>query len=510
MEAKLKTDAIEYLKTVLDTSFTQEETSEAIVPDAYPDMQAILDVEGNITLRSKEAGSGRLSLSGAVAVSVVYLPEGENLLRKLEFSIPFTTGCDASEVTDNTKVSLIAKVGNIDARMINSRKVLVRAEILVEARGYEENALHLTTGLEGENQAGLHLRQEQLELRFVSQVREKTFVLSDEVGLPAGKPLVGEILKSRVGLHTEDVKNVGSKLIFKGTALIHVLYTAQNTLELDMFQFRVNFSQIMELEGEGEGAGYEIALMLTNVYIESGGGESGSIAVEMHMVAQAVEKKTRIFPYIADAYSTHFDLEAQRIEQSVESLDQQAELEAEIRESVELPLGVTRVLDTSLTTGRVHWSMEGDKLILRSSVSLSALYMTEEGQPAGFTRRFEARAEMDVPPGRTYSVTARPGTEIQVAPSTKGVEVRLPLVFTVVPTRKTRFTAIEALTWDEEAPRDLSSLPSVVVFHAEGGESLWHLAKRYSSTEALIVGANGISPEDAPYPGQLFIIPKAR
>jgi len=54
------------------------------------------------------------------------------------------------------------------------------------------------------------------------------------------------------------------------------------------------------------------------------------------------------------------------------------------------------------------------------------------------------------------------------------------------------------------------SLPSVVVFHAEGGESLWHLAKRYCSTEALIVAANGLGEDAVPYPGQLFIIPKAR
>ncbi|MCL2369022.1 MAG: DUF3794 domain-containing protein, partial [Oscillospiraceae bacterium] len=97
MEAKLKTEEIEYLRLVLDTSFTQEETAETIVPDAYPDMDRVVDVEGNITLKSKEAGSGRVSVSGAVAVSVVYAPEGEGGLRCLELNLPFTAGLDAAE-----------------------------------------------------------------------------------------------------------------------------------------------------------------------------------------------------------------------------------------------------------------------------------------------------------------------------------------------------------------------------------------------------------------------------
>ncbi|MCL2568914.1 MAG: DUF3794 domain-containing protein [Oscillospiraceae bacterium] len=510
MEAKWKVDSIEYLRAVLDTSFTQEETSETIVPDAYPDMAAIVDVEGNITLRSKEAGAGRLSVSGAIAVSVVYLPEGEEGLRSLELSIPFTAGHDWAEISDNTEAIVTVRLGSIDARMINSRKVLVRADVLVEAKGYEPASMTCTTALEDAAEAGLHVRREEIEQSFVSGVREKTFALSDEFPLPAGRPPIGQILKSRIRLSADDVKNVGNKLIFKGEAKIHVLYTAQNTPEPHALDLVANFSQIMELEGDGEHATYEISLMLTNVYIETGMTESGAIGVELHMVAQAIEKKSRTIPYISDAYSTKFDLDTRQIEHTLESLDPEELLYAEVRETIDLGGPVLRVINSSAYTGRVQITQEGGKLVLRTSVFCSVIYVTDTGRLAGLTRRFEAKTELDQRPNRTYTASGHPTGEAQIMLTPNGLELRLGITFTVWPCRKLRFTAIGGVSWDETAPRDLASLPSVVVFHAEGGESLWQLARRYCSTEEQIAAANGLGEDAVPYPGQLFIIPKAR
>lgn len=510
MEATWKTETLEYLKAVLDTSLSQEETREIIVPDAYPDMQAIVGVEGNVTLKSKEAGSGRVSVSGSVAANVLCLSEGAGALRSIELQIPFTIGHDAHEITDDAKLCVKAKLGSIDARMINSRKILVRADIMVEVRAFERTSFTHAVELDGAHDHGLHIRKEQLEFRFISQVCEKTFVLADEFALPTGKAAIGEILKSHIRFHTDDMKNVGNKLIFKGSAAVHLLYTSAQSEEPATLEFEAGFSQIVELDGGGEDASYEIILQLTNAYLENGMTENGGIGLELHVVAQVIERRDRRLSYISDAYSTRFDLTVGKTEHSPESLDETQELPAEIRESIELPTGVLRVVDFSTHIGRVQCNMEAGKLVSRASVFLSVIYVSEEGELQGITRRFEAMAELDARENRTYTVTACVNRDVFVLQSADGLEVKLSLTFTVSATRKARFHAIDGLSWDEEAPRDLESLPSVTVYHADGGESLWHLAKRYVSTEEQIIAANGV-PEDAvPYPGQLFIIPKAR
>jgi len=137
------------------------------------------------------------------------------------------------------------------------------------------------------------------------------------------------------------------------------------------------------------------------------------------------------------------------------------------------------------------------------------VYVAEDGRLAGLNRRFEAKTELEQRPNRTYTASVRAGGDIQIMLTPNGLELRLGVTFTVWPCRKLRFEAIEGVRWDEGHPREVASLPSVVVFHAEGGESLWHLAKRHCSTEALIASANGLGEDAVPYPGQLFIIPKA-
>ena len=510
VEATWKMETLEYLKAVLDTSLSQEETREVIVPDAYPDMQAIVGIEGNVTLKSKEAGSGRVSVSGNVAANVLCLTEGGGALKSIELQIPFTIGHDAHEITDDAKLCVKAKLSSIDARMINSRKVLVRADIMVEVRAFERASLSHAIELDGEAESGLHIRKEHLEFRFVSQVCEKTFVLADEFAIPAGKAAIGEILKSHIRLHTDDIKNVGNKLIFKGAATVHLLYTSAQSGEQEALEFEAGFSQIVELESGGEDASYEIAIQLTNAYIESGMTENGGISLELHAVAQVIERRMKKLSYISDAYSTRFDLEIGKTEHTPESLDETEELQTEVRESIELPTGALRVIDFSVCTGRVQWNMEAGKLVSRVSVHLSVIYVSEDGELQGLARRFEAVAELDARENRAYTVTARGGRDVFVLQSADGLEVKLPLTFIISPTRKARFHAIDRLSWDAEAPRDLESLPSVTVYHADGGESLWHLAKRYASTEEQIMAANGVMEDAVPYPGQLFIIPKAR
>ena len=510
MEAKLKTDAIAYLKSVVEASFAQEETQEAIVPDTLPDMAHILDVEGKVILKSKETDLGRVSLSGTILVNVLYQAEGEDGVFRLDIPIPFTGGLDAEEITDETKVRLQVALQSCDARMINSRKVLVRADILVEVLGFDPSVIDCSTELENDEGANLHVQRDEIIINLVTAVHEKTFVIADDFVLPAGKPAIGELLKSRVRLMNEDIKHVGNKLIFKGYAGISVLYKAEGSGEVHPADFTASFSQILELEEDGAEKSFEIGLMLTNIFVEAVNTEQSGLGVELHLVAQATEKATFTRAFLSDAYSTKFDVENQMTEHHLENMDHRELLSSEVRESIEVPGGAMRVIDANACLGKVQIGQEDGQLNLHTAVFLSVLYVTEDGFIQGITRRFEANTKLDMRANRMYHASATLGGEIQVLPGANGLEVRVPVEFCVSSRQKLRFQAIEQISWEEEHMRDMAALPSVVVYHAVGGESLWYMAKRYSSTQEQIMLANGIDEHMVPYPGQLFIIPKAR
>lgn len=59
-------------------------------------------------------------------------------------------------------------------------------------------------------------------------VTEKTFIVSDDLALPAGKPAPERILSVSAELRVTDTQDIGGKLIVKGAVRTCVYYLPQN------------------------------------------------------------------------------------------------------------------------------------------------------------------------------------------------------------------------------------------------------------------------------------------
>ena len=105
MDIYLNKEKINYVKNVLSTSLPHEETMEMIVPDALPDILRIVDTDAVVYLRSKSTDSGRVSVSGVAAATIIFAPDGESGVRKMDLEIPFTTSANDGEITQNTRVT---------------------------------------------------------------------------------------------------------------------------------------------------------------------------------------------------------------------------------------------------------------------------------------------------------------------------------------------------------------------------------------------------------------------
>ena len=87
MEIILDKTDIKFRREIFSSSTSAEEMSDYVVPDALPDIGRIADVCGGVRIRGKEAASGSVRIDSAVAVTVLYVPEGESaLLRSVRIS----------------------------------------------------------------------------------------------------------------------------------------------------------------------------------------------------------------------------------------------------------------------------------------------------------------------------------------------------------------------------------------------------------------------------------------
>ena len=513
MELHLSHERIDHVRSVLNTSVIQEETMEMIVPDALPDILRIICADATVLVRSKDTDAGRVSVSGIAAATVMYVPDGVGGVRRIVADIPFTTYAAESEITTVSKVTARVSAVNADASMINPRKFVVRVSLCAALVCYNDAELSVCSDVEPNEEAGIEILKESLAVRIPVDVREKPFVISDELAIPNSSPQIGEILRSRAVVTAEETKVVGNKVIFRGNAGISLLYSPADGGELCGVELASEFSQIMEFENISEECEFELVLMLTGSYIEAGGtdGPDGrQISVELHVVAQCVAIEKKVVPFVSDVYSTRFNVTQNAYELAFENKDSAVRVSSVFRGTLETEDDVSRVLSISAAAGTVESTAEDNVITMKAPLFVTCIYTDGGGRIQSASGRFEAEATGDVRGVCKYAINASCGREVYGAPSGNGIELRVPVDFSITGAAPVRVSPVSEISYDEGTALDTSKMPSLMISKAVSGDTLWKLAKKHHSTTALILSANGLESEEEAATGQMLIVPKKR
>ena len=84
MELELQKERLEGYRSGAPLILTQEETAETVVPDYCPDIARVVSVKGCLHLRNRSVVDGRLTASGSVRLTLLYMAEGGQGLRSLD------------------------------------------------------------------------------------------------------------------------------------------------------------------------------------------------------------------------------------------------------------------------------------------------------------------------------------------------------------------------------------------------------------------------------------------
>lgn len=126
MELELRQETVRGWESVCRATLEQEETAEMIVPDACPDIWQVLDGEARLLLQRKEPQDGKGEFSGLLKTTILYQPEGEQGLRAMEVTLPFSASPELTQLTRRSMLHVIPRVLSVDVHLLNPRKVLVR------------------------------------------------------------------------------------------------------------------------------------------------------------------------------------------------------------------------------------------------------------------------------------------------------------------------------------------------------------------------------------------------
>lgn len=503
MEFELNKTALPYHRLMFHTTVSREESVEMIVPDSEPDVAKLLDTTALCCLDTKEALENGVSLSGRIHSRILYVGEGAETPRGLSADLAFQCGVDQEGIDPSCRVIALARVRSVETKVVNSRKLLVRAQYEVALRVYRQELLALPCGVAQEE--GVEQRLESVEGYFVVATPEKRFQFQDDLRLSGGQPAIGEVLRTQSDVICSEAKLIGGKLVFKGEVILRMLY---RSVEEDVLtaEFTLPYSQIMDAAQAEEHAQFQLDVVLLGWTLGELDYDGRRMPIDLELYACAEARQTQALSLLADAYSVRQEVTASFATYPLPRLVERCARRESKRELLET--GERTVLDLSTQLLQTTVSQEQDVLRVASVVEMTILCVDDMGTVEALSRQMSIETEVPVS-GEVDALVSSQVTERSALPAASGLELRLGVAFQLLLLGQTEPLGVSALMAEEATAAEAGERPSIVLRQMAPGETLWDIAKAYQTTAREIEQANDLKDQPVEA-GALLLIPRTR
>ena len=507
------------------------------VPDYRPDIVKVLKEKGELHFDEVKAAAGAAWLKGRLVFRVLYRSDQENgKISCLKGEIPFQEKLNMDGVQEYDVIQASGEIEDLTIGVIHSRKISVRAVILLKTEEPREKEEELCVGAEADDGCEKRYRNTdilQLVCRKRDQCRQKS-----EITLPSSKPNVQEILWKSLEIRNLDTKMGQDGVKLSGEVLISVLY--QEEEETDRVQW---YETVIPLDcGVECDAGteadiiYKVKARPASMELEvkpDYDGEERVLVLELVMNLDIRVWKEQEISMLEDVYSLKKEIIPVCTGVTLHHISVKNDSQCRLTEQMELAESQEKILQICSCEGTVHLeSTELTEQGVRAEGILvtELLYITTDDQmPIGSAREiypFEqfieipqqtVRTERNKPEGpETLEQKNKLQTELDCRISQLSavmldqdhVEIKAVIGLNLLAFEQEQ---IDNITDTCEEPLDMEQLqkrPGLVGYIAKDGDSLWSIAKENHTTVEDILRDNHRTDEDLRRGEKILIVKK--
>ena len=492
MELIMQECELQYLEDTYTQQINLEQTAELIVPDKCADGEAVVDAFGTVILRDSSYEGEELRISATVQGGVLLLTR-EGKLERVEAQIPVSVVRQIPSGGKPESMHLCCRLTAVEGKLLNSRKLLLRASVDCTLRlyGQAQRILHTVEAPGPE----LQLRTAEYPVKLPVEQGSKTFTFSEEPELPEMAPPIARLLKTLCCPRILEQKTVGSKAVFKLEILLHILYEDPEE-RLCSFEWKIPLSQYVDFPRDVEGGDLHTVIHLTDQDLEPDSRvQSRRLFLRLGIQAQCVVYAIRELCVIEDAFCTDAILQPKWQQWQCQSLLDSREMSTEARWHTEE--GMASVVDIWARPMEAELQHREDVMLIKLPLACTMLYYDTNGQLQGKEFSMSGEVELPLHCGATVQISELNCGQVYYNAGPAGAELRIPVQFRVNSFGTQTVRDLEEACISE-LPRSMERRPSVILRRTEGEESLWELAKSYNSTVEGIRLANDLNDDHIP------------
>lgn len=494
MELNLQKQTITINEVVLAESVEQPIECDAMLPDYQPDIAKILKCAVSVNIGSTGASDKTLSIEGMAVIHVYYLSESEGI-RRCEYKVPFTKNTEMPRAAMSPVVMVRPSVDYVNCRAVSGRRLDVRGAVTLEVKVTERGSEEVISGAEG---GGLQLRQQMVKSTELSGQCESIFSVAEDLEVAYGKPPIATILRTDCRVNVQECKVVSGKVVAKADLMVHITYLPQgDCFQLEMMDYTLPISQIIDADGVDENCICDVMMHVMSCDVQPRADEAGEyrmLTLEARMKAVVAVHRQQEIPVASDCYSTDYDCTCKQRPVSFLYLEKILRETIMHRDSLELPEGVSEVMDVWCEVETSDWKQDNEEIVinLRLTVCMFARVDGSEG-----ILYFEQTSDLSqrVPVSCTEGkIMLDPTCDVlscSYGLSGDKMDIRVEIIVRGCVYCCFRQNSVAEITLDEAAPRSKKQ-NRLCLYYADKDESIWDIAKRYHTSANAIWEENNI------------------
>lgn len=492
----IRTD-IQYCAPTHEALSGFSESTDAIVPDAFPDIGRIICAEGTASVKDELPQTDRILVSGMIHTIILYQPDGEEGVRRLQVPLSFAHIEEARGVTPESTCFVRCQVGGVTAKAVNSRKVSVTAQLYIETDIYEARTVTVTEKIDPQADALEILSgRETIALLEAALVRE--FTLLDDLELPGGDGL--DLITTRCTLGPVECQVMNGRVALKGDAQLNLL-AQDDTGAFQTVTQTIPYTQIVEDESASEGIPVSARLAVHN--LDCMMNEGGVLSVGVGVRVLLMHESQQTIQTIRDLYHVHNTLKIEERQVDVQSCRPCGSFHAEST----LPVPVSRTPSEVITASAVCAGVQAsDDQTLRLTAQITVLYRDADGAVCSASRQVPVTV-----PVPSLDPQACVQDVVLTAAATPGGEGALSVRLGVTGNQSARqaLTLRDITALSADAPRTPvgGRDTTLILRYVHSAEPLWEIAKQHASTMQAIRRANALAEHTDQVADAMLLIP---
>lgn len=477
---------------------------DVIVNDIKPDILSIISVKAKVHTKQKEVLDSKVRIDGVMFVDIIYLADDETgSVRSLNTFIDFNKFIDLENCKSGMDLDEKINVKNLECKILNSRKVNVKAFADLNVKLYSNDNVDIINNLNSNE--GVQYLNDTLSINSLVGMGSTKAIAKDSIIVDNTDNVV-EILRSDIRIRNKDMKISYNKVLAKADVEAKIVYLTDDN-RIKIVKGTIPAMGFIDIPNVSDTSVCNTNYKIRNVSVKPNDIQEHSIYVEVEteITCYAYEKKQ--INVIQDLYSPTNAVNFSKKQITALISKEQVIKEYTMPEMFYIPeLENAKISDVFINPIIQKQNIRNGGIDYEGEIELEFLYETNRLESKTIKEPFMFSVDNK---NITETTSIETNIEIKTADfilqADGNVQSKIELEFELNITENERINIIDNIEISEKQD---SNKYSMIIYFVKPKDTLWEIAKKFDSTIDEIAKVNEIEDTNKITPGMQLFIPR--